>query len=226
MILVDVYFLRQLAEIKRQLSSLRVQVGTLRFMAADKRGGKPPNGGPTVLEPPEGTRRKGNLWVVPMLFGVTLGLGRSLRQFVYRHRVPIAATAVGAMAAAGAVVYLGGALDHSGGYQAAPPTAPHMVTVPPIAPPPHDAVTVRTLSRSGYQPPLESSTGYAEGAVVPIARRVPPTAAPPSTQHAPAPTVMSVASFPVAAPAPSPSHRYLHLVFDPLFGADVCVGGP
>ncbi|MFE5369198.1 hypothetical protein [Streptomyces mirabilis] len=213
-----------MTEIKRQLSALRVQVGTLRVIAADV-GGKPPNGASPALEPPEGARRKGNLWVVPLLFGVVVGLGHSLRRFIWQHRVPIAAVTAGVAAAVGLVLYLGAAFPLPEGSQAGPPTPPPTVAAPPAPAPPHHPAVVRALrrSRSSSAPALN----IVDHAPPPGASTTPAGAQAPASVPAPsaAPPPVEAVATPSPTPTPASSGLCLRVVVDPVFGIEACVLG-
>ncbi|MFF1469088.1 hypothetical protein [Streptomyces mirabilis] len=147
---------RRLAELRRQLSTLRVQVGILRLAAADRDNKRPPGPDRSSAQPPEGARRRGNLWLVPALFGIAEGVGHTLRNIPVRHHIPVAAVNASAMALAASFLYLSGALSSIPGLQG-PPTAPHMVTAPRTSAPPHHPAIHRkpgSLGRRNVTPTL------------------------------------------------------------------------
>lgn len=221
LVLVFVFIFRQLAEVKRQLSALRVQVGTLRFQTADISRQDPPGGNQAAVEPPQGVRRKGNLWVVPLLFGAAVGTGRALRGFTHKHRAPIAALTVGAMVTTAALLYFGGfRLSHD--IQAGPPPAPHTARIPPPPKPQYHPAVVRTpltrrsRSTGKFAPASNQLDTRADVIAVSVTHRTrssvhapehhaPPPTASPTAPATPRPTLRLTAPAPIpTGPVPCP----------------------
>lgn len=158
---------RQLAETRRQLSALRVQMASMRLKQAHTAGEESPQ-----PEPPERARRKGHLWLVPLLGGVAAGVGRWLHRTVSGHGGLATVAAATVVATISGVLYFAGSSPHGSGSGHAGPLAPF----PRVSRMPNHLPTGQPTSGASPTAPRRTSTAAPSSSATPGPTAVPSSA--------------------------------------------------